>query len=168
MTLHTGADCTLNKGVSTSGKLAAFTASVLGTQCASSAGNNAGCAFLDTSDSSYGHGFNTAGGGVFATLIQDSGISIWRFGRDEVPADISSQNPDPTSWGSPQAFWSSSTCDIGSHFIDMSIVFDTTLCGDWAGATFSQSCSGSCSSAVADPTNFDTATWKINYVAVFQ
>lgn len=107
-------------------------------------------------------------GGVLATLIDDSGISIWRFERGSIPSDINSQTPDPSSWGVPMAFWSASTCDISHHFKNMSIVINTTLCGDWAGGAFSSTCSGSCSAAVAKASNFDYAQWKINYVAVYQ
>ena len=180
MTLHTSDGCTLDTSLSrrdeysasgngTVKRAAAFASSVLGTQCASSTSNNNGCAFLDPSDQSYGHGFNDIAGGVFATLLDDSGVKIWRFSRGSVPADITSQSPDPTTWGTPEAFWSSSTCSTQSHFSDMQLVFDITLCGDWAGAAFSGAgCGGSCTASVADPSNFSLAKWKVNYVAVYQ
>lgn len=103
-----------------------------------------------------------------ATLIDDSGISIYRFSRNAIPSDITAQQPDPTSWGVPTAFWSSSTCDVGSHFNQLAITFDTTLCGDFGDAAFSQTCQGTCSAAVAKGSNFDNAVWKVNYVAVYQ
>ena len=38
------------------------------------------------------------------------------------------------------------------------MIFDITLCGDWAGATYnSAGYSGTCAERVADPTNFDSA-----------
>ena len=107
-------------------------------------------------------------GGVFATLIDDTGISIYRFDRGSIPSDIEVGTPDPSSWGVATALWSSSTCDISSHFTDMSIVWDITLCGGWAGDAFSKTCSGTCSDAVKDPENFTVAKWKINYVAIYQ
>ena len=107
-------------------------------------------------------------GGVFATLIDDTGISIYRFDRGSIPSDIEAGTPDPSSWGVATAMWSSSTCDISSHFTDMSIVWDITLCGGWAGDAFSKTCSGTCSDAVKDPENFTVAKWKINYVAIYQ
>lgn len=107
-------------------------------------------------------------GGVFATLIDDSGISIYRFERGSIPSDIDAGKPDPSSWGVPAAFWSSDSCDIASNFKDLSIVFDTTLCGGFAEGAFSNTCSGTCSAAVANKTNFDYAQWKVNYVAVYQ
>ncbi|KAL5492590.1 hypothetical protein ACEPAI_4037 [Sanghuangporus weigelae] len=173
-TVHTGDGCTLDKSPTAStvneatGKIQAFAANILGTTCASSGGSNAGCAFSDPSTTSFGHGFNMIAGGVVATLIDDSGVSIWRFERGSIPSDIDAKTPDPSSWGVPMAFWSSSTCDVNQHFKDMSIVINTTLCGGWAGSAFSSTCSGTCSAAVANSTNFDYAQWKINYVAVYQ
>lgn len=45
-------------------------------------------------------------------------------------------------------------------------MFDITLCGDWAGATFSDltSIGGTCSQAVQNPDNFKNALFDINYV----
>jgi hypothetical protein len=173
MTLHTGSGCSLDKNPimnavdAISGGVEAFTSAVLGTQCASSNADNSGCAFSDTGKSAYGKSFNMIAGGVLATLIDDSGIAIYRFQRGSIPADIDAQTPDPSGWGTPSAFWSASSCDIGSHFKDMSITFDTTLCGDFGNAAFSQTCSGTCSQAVAKGSNFDYAQWKVNYVAVY-
>lgn len=57
---------------------------------------------------------------------------------------------------------------MDDFFGDQTIVFDTTLCGDWAGSTYSgQGCPGTCSSRVANPTNFDEAYWKVEYVRIY-
>lgn len=169
-TLHTNDGCTLDKNPPTSSsKVAAFTANVLGTQCASGDGSNAGCAFSDTRNTSFGQGFNDIAGGIFAHEWTNSSIKMWHFQRDEIPADITSGNPDPSTWPTPAAFWSSSTCDISSHFYNHVLTLDITLCGDWAaGAYASSGCPGTCADAVADPTNFKFAQWKVNYIAVYQ
>lgn len=157
-TLHTSKGCTSSQGsIKPTGK-------VSNKQCATINGDNTGCGFIDPNESSYGAGFNAAGGGVFAHLWDQSGIKIWHFARNEIPQDIqaisdygaaTTGSPNPDSWGTPVAFWSPDTCDMGSHFHDHSLVFDTTLCGDWAGATYSSSgCPGTCEQAVADPSNF--------------
>jgi hypothetical protein len=57
------------------------TGKVLGTKCGSSGSDNAGCAFKDTDNRSYGKGFNNAGGGVYAHLWDDGGIKMWHFAR---------------------------------------------------------------------------------------
>ncbi|TFK48559.1 glycoside hydrolase family 16 protein [Heliocybe sulcata] len=162
MTLHTSDDCTLNTNT-------AFSGHTLGTQCASSGNDNAGCGIQDTNDNSYGHGFNQIAGGVFAHLWDDSGISVWHFARGSVPGDIAAQNPDPSSWGTPSASWATSSCNVGSHFYDHSLVIDTTICGDWAGAAYAASgCPKTCADAVADNSNFAHAKWNVNYIAVYQ
>lgn len=105
----------------------AFTGRVQNTVCASSNGNNEGCGVQDTDTRSAGASFNSAGGGVFAHKWSSDGISVWRFARDEVPADITAGNPDPASWPTPAAQWSADSCDFASHFYEHAIVFDITL-----------------------------------------
>ncbi|KAI9464744.1 concanavalin A-like lectin/glucanase domain-containing protein [Boletus coccyginus] len=165
MTLHSGTSnqCTLDESKS-------FTGEALGTDCYSSAGNDLGCSILDTDMNSFGYGFNGGQGGVFALQWDNSyGMSMWRFARDNIPQDITNQTPDPASWGEPTGFWSAATCDIGANFYSHTLVFDTTICGDWAGAVYGTSgCPGTCSDMVANAANFADAKWVINYVAVYQ
>ncbi|TFK39842.1 glycoside hydrolase family 16 protein [Crucibulum laeve] len=162
-TLHTSDGCTLstdNSRVSTN---------VIHDLCASSGSDNRGCGFLDSDTRTYGKGFNMVAGGVYAHLWNDGGIKMWHFARGEIPADITAKNPDPSTWGTPVAFWSSSACDFASHFYDHSLIIDTTLCGDWAGPSYTEAgCPGTCADAVADPANFRWAKWKLNYIAVYQ
>ena len=54
--------------------------------------------------------------------------------RDAIPADITSKQPDPASWGTPDAYFPNTQCDIMSHFLAQNLIFDITVCGDWAGA----------------------------------
>ncbi|KAK0421627.1 glycoside hydrolase family 16 protein [Armillaria borealis] len=164
-TLHTGSGCSL-----TNANAKVASGRVLGTTCTSSNGDNSGCAFQETDARSYGHNFNLAAGGVYAHLLADDGISIWFFSRDDIPTDITSQSPDPSSWSTPSAFFPSTSCSISDHFYDHSLTIDTTLCGDWAGAAYGSdgSCPGTCAEAVADPSNFDSAHWALNYIAVYQ
>ncbi|KAJ3743603.1 putative glycoside hydrolase family 16 protein [Lentinula detonsa] len=160
ITMHTNAGCSLATGQ-------AITGTVSGTTCESSDSNNNGCATMDTTTNSWGPAFNTAGGGVFAKLWDDTGIKIWHFSRDNIPADITSQNPDPSTWGNPVSFLpSGDSCSVADHFKDHSLIINITLCGQWAGATFS--CGGTCQSAVMDPSNFVDAQWKINSIMVYQ
>jgi len=169
MTLHTADGCSLGTQGQNGVQNAVFTGKVVNTVCASSGSNNAGCAVIDASQSSYGKALNAAAGGVFAMLWNDDGIKIWRFERDSVPDDLTNQNPNPASWPDPKAAFVASACSPKKFFKDHSIVFDTTLCGDWAGATYqSAGCPGTCSQAVANPSNFDNAYWRVNSVIVYQ
>jgi hypothetical protein len=156
-TLHTSPGCTL----STDG--GRVSGAVLNEQCASSGGDNIGCGFKAADIRSYGHHFNLIAGGVYAHLWDRSGIKAWHFPRTEIPPDITAKEPNPSSWGQPVAFWSSSSCDMSSHFYEHVLVLDTTICGDWAGATYgSAGCPGSCAQAVSDP-----KLYRCDYTSVF-
>jgi len=177
MTLHTSEGCKTTTsfannngpGKPSQSNTQEFTAKVLGTQCASSGADNSGCAFLDSDTQTFGHGFNIIAGGVFAHLWNNEGIKIWHFPRTNIPKDIQDKQPDPSTWGTPAAFWSPDGCDMQSHFFDHVLTIDTTLCGDFAGATYGSSgCPGTCEQAVKDPNNFTRAKWMINYIAVYQ
>jgi len=171
ITLHTGtnANCKLDPGVAARYKNEdgsqpkCYLGNTLGLECMSSNGNNAGCAVSDFQGTA-GAPFNAAGGGVKAMLWDDSQITVWSFSRDQIPQDIHDGNPNPDTWGTPVAFWSSNSCDIANAFRDHSIIINISICGDWAGATFN----GNCADAVANPSNYDAAQTKINYISVYQ
>lgn len=150
-TLHASADCSLPQAPDQS-----ILSNLIGTTCTSSDGANSGCAFLDTNPQSYGHNFNIAAGGVFAHLWDDSGITMWRFFRNAIPADITAKNPDPSTWGTPAAIFPSNSCDMKSHFFEHSLVLDISICGDFGNPTYPTSgCPGTCAQAVANSTNFE-------------
>lgn len=177
MTLHTSPGCTLDttKAATTATNTTAggescdvFTGSIISSNCDTSVNGNQGCAIKDLDTKSYGAGLNSAGGAVYAMLWNEEGIRIWFFTRSAVPADITGKVPDPASWGSPKAFWSSDTCAT-TFFTDLSLVFDITLGGDWAGATFTDAgCPGTVADYVANPAHFANANWAVNYVRVYQ
>lgn len=168
MTLHTGAGCSIASSGAMSG-------SVSTTDCyAFATDDNTGCAVHDKQANTFS-GFNENGGGVFATEINPdtNKIQIWFFDRTSIPEDITSGNPDPTSWGQPRALFNGG-CEVSSHFVDMNIVFDTTFCGDWAGNTWSSddTCAplaSTCDDYVQNnPEAFKEAYWSINSLKVYQ
>ncbi|KAN0088379.1 glycoside hydrolase family 16 protein [Tylopilus felleus] len=167
MTLHSGTTnaCTL---VQTNPK--SFTGQVLSTNCYSTPSSDSGCSIMDTTANSFGPGFNSVGGGVFAFLWDASaGMSMWHFARGNIPGDITAQTPVPTGWGTPAGFWSADNCDISDNFYDHSMIIDTTLCGSWAGPAYGNShCPGTCAEMIANAANFANAKWIINYIAVYQ
>lgn len=82
-TLHSSSECTLDKtaksrysSTSNDSTATAFLGDILGTQCQSSNGANAGCAFTDTKNASAGSAFNKASGGVFAHLWDNTQVSM--------------------------------------------------------------------------------------------
>ena len=70
MTLHTGPDCSLPSGLTQTGV-------PLGRDCTYYPGNNAGCGVTDPNTNSYGKEFAGAGGGIWITQFETSGIKIW-------------------------------------------------------------------------------------------
>ena len=177
MTLHTSAGCTINKSDS-------FTGNMTSTNCVSGSGDNTGCQIQDSSPLSYGEAFNKNGGGIFAVEWTSQAITIHFFPRNgTIPSDIptgqSAANsaappPNPPSWPKPTAVFSG--CQIDSHFKNMSIIFDTTFCGQWAGKQdvwqADSTCAakaGTCADFVKNnPSEFAEAFWSVNSVRVWQ
>ncbi|KAF9240620.1 glycoside hydrolase family 16 protein [Melanogaster broomeanus] len=175
MTLHSGTDaaCTID---TVDNVLQAVTGELLGTNCYSTETADAGCAFSDTDNRSFGYGFNGAQGGVFALLWDPSaGMSMWHFARADIPVDITNKVPTPATWGTPAGYWSSQTCDISTNFYEHSMVIDTTICGNWAGGAYASSwlpwhllVYGLPMLLTSLLTCTSDAKWVINYIAVYQ
>ena len=70
MVLHTGPECTMPSGLSQTG-------TAQGMDCTSYPGHNSGCGVTDANTNSYGKAFADAGGGVWVTQFDTSGIRIW-------------------------------------------------------------------------------------------
>jgi len=183
-TVHTGHGCTLPSNFNSPSTFSQFASGQLvgGTNCAAHETENQGCGVRILDPNSFGPGFNNNGGGTYAMLWDDTGIAIFFFPRQSIPSDITSGNPDPSSWGLPNAKWPSSSCDPFQFFKDHVAIFDTTFCGDWAGNVWSssglpgqeQSCAqrtgeASCSTFVLNNGgSFTEAYWEVSYVKLFQ
>ncbi len=112
-----------------------------------------------------------------------TGIQVYWFPRSSIPSDITNEQPDPSKWGTPVANFPSTYCSIYEFFYDHYNIFDTTLCGDWAGADGvwnyagyagqSQSCASmtgysTCSDYVLNSgSSFSQAYWEIASVKYF-
>lgn len=164
-TLHTGPGCSISND-------GGFSGSLTHSSCASSGDENTGCQIASSQSNSYGAGFNSNGGGVYATEWTDSCINVWFFPRGSIPSDVLGDAPNPSSWGTPAAKFQGD-CDMSKSFRDQQIVFDTTFCGDWAGNTWStSSCAQkapTCDSYVQNnPSAFADAYWSINALKVYK
>lgn len=159
-TFHTGPNqvCNVpNQAPSVNGH-PAFTGTVMNTDCSSSPSSDTGCTFHDTDNSSYGQGFLSAGGGIFALLRNADGLRIWHFGRQSIPGDVLAGQPDPDSWPSPNAFLSANDCNVDSFFSSQTVILDTTICGGWANSDYPGSgCPGTCTQQVTSGNNFVSA-----------
>ncbi|KZV64904.1 glycoside hydrolase family 16 protein [Peniophora sp. CONT] len=163
-TLHTSAGCTMPSSRS-------MTGSATGTDCNAAANGNAGCGVHISDANSYGPAFNANGGGWYAMERTNNFVKVWFFARNDgsVPADIkngaSSINTD--NWGTPDAYFPNTSCDIGSKFGPANIIINLTFCGDWAGAVFPGP--GTCTDYVSkNPSAFSNAYFEIGSVHVYQ
>jgi len=175
-TLHTnnGCDMTGESSSSFTGKWATGTSGNPSNNCSTGAPdqyNNQGCSIIGTGNS-YGAPFNSANGGVYATNWDPAqGISMWYWTRNAIPADIKSNNPNPSGWGTPYAYFMFGSNCPSNHFTNNQIIFDLTFCGDWDGSAFAADCPGlgSCNTYVQNnPSAFTEAYWSVNYVQVYQ
>jgi len=154
---------------------------------ASNQDKNVGCSVCDrASAKSYGKAFNDNQGGVFATLIDSTGIRIWFFERHNIPMDIYLGTPNPPSadnktlpganstWSTPNAVFTNPKSDFDAHFKDMQIIFNTAFCGDWAGKVWNSSATCSklaptCEDYVSNnPGAFSDAYWAIQSIKVYE
>ncbi|KAI0338722.1 glycoside hydrolase family 16 protein [Trametopsis cervina] len=171
VTWHTGPNCTLTPppAVNFTGTWIANQSTGLPNLCDGTLPGNPGCAVLEASRASYGPTFDAAGGGTFAMQWDAQGIRVWSFYRALVPLDVQAGEPRPETWGTPTAWLSPDGCNIFENFINHTIVFDITFCGDWAGNSYATSgCPGTCEERLMDPANFVNASWSINYMKVYR
>ena len=113
MTLHTDGQCTITTNPSTY-------RGHLGSPNCQVSSSPSGCYVTDNNTASYGEGFNAGHGGVYAMEWTSNAISVWWWARRDVPANIDSAAPDPTTWAEPVASFTG--CDIGALFQDHQIV----------------------------------------------
>ncbi|KAH9886712.1 concanavalin A-like lectin/glucanase domain-containing protein [Cubamyces lactineus] len=169
MALHTQDGCTQPASVTQSGATG-------NTNCST----DAGCTVAEKQPNSFGASFASAGGGVWATQIDSSGIFIWFWSRDNVPSSVSSatNSIDPSSWGTPSAAYPSSSCDINQFFTPQQLVLDITLCGNWAGvpSVYQSTCgngetanASSCylENVINSGANYADAYFEISYIKVY-
>jgi len=193
VTLHTSSGCTM----SGAGSVATTQFAATGPDCGQGGGFN-GCSQHAASQATYGDGFNAAKGGVYAMEWTSSAISVWFLPRGSAAASALAGtttttggsngtyatasggggrrggSPDTATFGPPLARFSGPGCNIDQHFQNHQLVFNTALCGDWAGKVWSQdaTCSklaSTCDQYVAaNPEAFADAYWLINSVKVYQ
>ncbi|KIJ45089.1 glycoside hydrolase family 16 protein [Sphaerobolus stellatus SS14] len=178
--IHTAPGCMISNSEAANGATGTL---VGGSNCASAESNNGGCGQQATSlSNTYGPPFNSNGGGVYAMVWDDTGISVFFFPRNNIPVDITGLKPQPQNWGVPFARWPTTNCTTSQFFNVHSAIFDTTLCGDWAGNVWNtaqspgqeQSCAQrtgfqTCAQFVQNSgASFDQAYWEVNSVRLYQ
>ncbi|OCF45360.1 endo-1,3(4)-beta-glucanase [Kwoniella heveanensis CBS 569] len=184
VSLHTGQGCTMPSNLNDNQLGDLTTGSYDSYDCSSVNTSNQGCGVRDeVNANAYGAPFNSINGGVYALRWSKAGITAWFFPRTSIPSDITNDAPEPSGWGTPVAHFPSDNCDPYKFFYDHFNIFDTTLCGDWAGADGvwnyagyagqDQSCAAitgysTCSEYVLNKGSaFADAYWEVSYVKYF-
>jgi len=137
---------------------------------------NQGCSQAGP-ENSMGSAFNAFNGGTFAAEWDPLAghIRSWFWPAGSEPFDVIMKHPAPSSWGKPFSYFRLDpiTCPA-SHFQNMRIVLDLTLCGDYGEATFKDSCPEvladnlSCKDFVLKhPEHMREAFWSIRSLDVY-
>ncbi|KAF8061013.1 endo-1,3(4)-beta-glucanase [Lyophyllum atratum] len=180
MTIHTDVGCRLPSADANALRISGNV--IGGTDCAALTTGNQGCGIRAPSSNSFGAGFNRNGGGTYAMQWDGSGIAVFFFPRGAEPADITNDRPRPETWGPAQARWPADACDPFKFFSNHNAIFDTTLCGEWAGGVWNsagipgqeQSCAqrtgvATCEAFVrANGASMSEAYWEVKYVKRYQ
>jgi len=178
--IHTASGCHISDSESANNATGTL---VGGSDCASAESNNGGCGQQATSlTNTYGPSFNSNDGGVYAMLWDESGVAVYFFTRSAIPNDLTGMTPQPQTWGAPFARWPATGCNPFQFFQQHSAIFDTTLCGDWAGNVWDvagapgqeQSCAqrtgfATCAEFVQNSgSSFQQAYWEVRSVRLYQ
>lgn len=149
--------------------------SLLTKECGSVAGTQ-GC-LVNAGGGTFGTPFNGGGGGLYAMEWTKDHIAIWYFPRGAIPASITNDRPDVSTFGTPRALFQG-PCNFADHFRAHRVVFDTTFCGDWAGGVYGESgcpiddpssARQSCHNYVAShPSAYKESYWEVNSVKIYQ
>ncbi|KAL5631136.1 hypothetical protein ACGC1H_006839 [Rhizoctonia solani] len=165
MSLHTSQGCTLASDTQVTGK-------IVSNDCYNNTNGNQGC-IIQMPDNSFGEAFARNGGGVYAVEWSSTGngIRAWFFPRSSIPADMTSANPDPSTWGTPTAAWPESGCNTSKFFGPQTLIINISICGAYAGSAsvFESTCpnQGTCLDLVRNPRNYDNAYFEISYVRIY-
>ncbi|KAJ4470257.1 concanavalin A-like lectin/glucanase domain-containing protein [Lentinula aciculospora] len=168
--LHTTPGCFLPSNPSNSALVQS--GNTISTNCST----GQGCVVGEMKPNSFGSGFAQAGGGVFATQLDVSGIYMWFWQRSSIPTSISQADSSSlmnlTDWGAPTAAFISSACNITQYFQPQQLILDITLCGVWAGVPSiynATGCSGQCIDNVIGSGNpiYNDAYWDISYIRTY-
>ncbi|KAF8217767.1 concanavalin A-like lectin/glucanase domain-containing protein [Mycena galopus ATCC 62051] len=174
--VHTGSGCTIPDSSVSAMTEVTIVQSTGGTNCDATV-DPAGCGFTDKKATTFGPGFNAAGGGVFALEFDTSGIKTWFWQTGSVPSDVTSKAPNPSTWGSPRMSVPTSSCSPTTYFSDLMMVVDTNLGGTFTEGVWDTNGAGGQATSCKSQTGADSAAdyvlshgsefgdaaqWKIN------
>ncbi|CAO1632480.1 unnamed protein product [Sympodiomycopsis kandeliae] len=151
--------------------------------CDAKSTDDQGCGIRSSTSGNYGAPYNKNGGGVHAFLWTENEAKMFFWERDEIPKDIASGSPDPSSWSKPEASWGGDSCQTMDYVWNLQLIVSMALCGTWAGSasTWSgdnqggqkQSCAkmtgkSDCNSYLAGNPDLSEAYWEIEKISIYQ
>ncbi|KAF7334272.1 hypothetical protein MSAN_02388800 [Mycena sanguinolenta] len=162
--VHTGSGCSIpSSAVSAMTQVTV----VEGTDCDATQ-FPAGCGFSDKTATTFGPGFNKAGGGVFALQFDTTGIKMWFFQTGSVPSDITALAPNPSTWGSPRMSVPTSSCSPTTYFSDLMMIVDTNLGGSFTEGVWGTDGAGGQAKSCKTQTGANTAAdYVLNHGSEF-
>jgi hypothetical protein len=107
---YTSEPCTVNYDVGTPTRTNNCQGTAVGQGCSSGA-----------EEGTFNQGFND-NYRVIAMQVETNTMRIWHFRKNEVPADLSSGNPDPSKWKRPTVALSPKSCNFQKAFSQFKIV----------------------------------------------
>jgi len=169
VSLHTSPGCTMPSSRSMTG-----TATSL--DCNTAVNGNSGCGAHVTDANSYGPAFNSNGGGFYAMERTSSFIKVWFWARNDGSVPDSVKNGAGTintdQWGTPDAYFPNTSCDVNSKFGPANVIINLTFCGDWAGSASvysSSGCPSTCTDFVSNnPSAFNNAYFEFAWIKIYQ
>ncbi|TKY86166.1 hypothetical protein EX895_004991 [Sporisorium graminicola] len=175
VSVHTNTSCTIPSTISGQSGTVAYS------NCSAFVPSNPGCRVETngTSTPTWGRALNRAGGGLIAMErsfgTTGKGVRVWYFPNNKpssIPSDLSASSTavSTDTWPTPNAYLPISSCyaDFAPH----KIIFDITLCGDWAGNTYNQSgCNAqypACSYQVGyNGSSFNQSYWSVESLRLY-
>lgn len=153
--VHTGEGCWAGSSGYT-GRAMLATQNAL--NCNADATDSQGCGFRTKRNNTAGMGANFNGGGLYVLEWSSAGIKAWMFERGQIPKDLSSGSPNPSSWTTPDMYISASSCNPSTYFSPQQFVLNTDLCGTWPNGVWNtdNSYAGQSEGSCASTTGFDT------------
>lgn len=127
-----------------------------------------GCSAYDSSGV-----YANPNGGVYAMEWTDEYIKIWNWLHEDVPESCDSDNPNPSTFGTP-SFVTASSCEIENLFQPQTLVMNIDFCGGAPESTWANSCAAStgfstCKAFVAaHPDAFTESYWKVMSIKAYQ
>lgn len=151
--------------------------------CDAKATNDEGCGIRSSTKGNYGAPYNKNGGGVHAFVWTEDEAKMYFWTAQDIPSDISSGKPNPSSWKKPEASWGGDSCKTMNFCWNLQLIISNALCGTWAGSDStwkgenvggqSESCAKKtgkedCNSYLAGNPDLSEAYWEIEKVSIYQ